>query len=1686
MHRRKAAFLSAVSREDIGQVRRLVLEQYHHLECAHLSWTGLQPLQLACEKRYNDLALFLVENGAPISTEAFYWAYENRLSIVVVEMMTRSPQTGLLALLHACESKQVELAKVLIGAGASVNIADKRGRLPLLAACENGNPEIVKLLMNAEADVKRTGEFGRSPLLAACENDVEIVKLLIDAGADVNEADEFGRFPLLAACEKSDIEIVKLLILAGAEVQKTDENGRFSLLAACECEKSDVEIVDLLIDAGAEVNRADKYERFSLLAACRKNDVETAKLLINAGADVRRTDKFGTFPLLAACENSAIECVKLLIGAGVDINKADQKLLWRFPLLLAACQKSDVHFVKTLIEAGVDVNKVANDLFKKVPLLAACEKGEVGIVQILIDAGADLNKTDVYGMFPLLAACEKGDVKIVKILINAGGNCNEADVYGIFPLLTACEKGNEEIAQRLINAGADVNKQVVYGILPWLVENEFGDVKNTKRLIDAGADANKADKIGKSPLLAACEIGDVKIAKSLIEAGADVNKADVSGKVSLSTACGRGDVEIAKLLIGAGADVNKADKLEKAPLLVACEKGDVEIAKLLIGAGADINKADKFKKTPILTVCKTFDAEIAKLLISAGAEVDKHLFAACEEGNDEIVKLLIGAGADVNKTDKFKSAPLLAACKQCKVYRYTVKLLIDAGGDVNKADKFGNVPLLAACEKGDVDIARLLIIAGADVHKADKYLLVAYLKGNVKLVKLLIDAGGDVNKADEFGNVPLLAACEEGDVEIANLLINAGADVHKADKYLLVAYLKGNFKLSKLLIDAGGDVNKADEFKNVPLLVACKKGDIEFTTMLINAGADVNKTDKKGRTALYIACSSGNYSIGVFLLKSCPNLADSGKSSLKFILQRHQFSTEISTVAVNLVKTIVTRSPFLTTLRNEDDYLYHDLPCPVELKRILVGFWIQYQYRELYAQGTTKPNAVKVCVIGEARAGKTTLIKSLRNVHWTEGGDDRRTASVDVTTANIESVGKLVFCDFAGQPFFHKTHGLFFSTSSTIFLLVVDVTLDDEELRKSSHYWASFVKCSVPLSGKAHVLVIGSRKDLLSQSSLKTAITNLQSLLAYLQSTFGRWFNFSKNAFILNCRQRRSFEMSLFLQTLREVKILALQAADEVPRIVETAKETLLPLLRNVGCTKASLFQKFTSSLLSVVSNSHGLAQDVRQNVISVLKNYGFISDSNKMKKPACVRFIKADVFKKIMLESVCAGFSEQVQSLLVEFLQAIGEILVIGDTVILDPPWLCQNVVGPLLSPKIFPIHLDSSLSGTASKENIQSVLEIFNKRKWDDVDHTISLLRRLEICYPVLEQTETYQFPALIEEHRPPHAWRKNPDMTVYVGRRLMSEEITDIITPGTMPFIQSSARNASCFRPSEPIVWQGGLLIKRTIGSHFVEGMIVFQNREKAMDFIVRGPEHSEKQCMKHLRDLMDVGMEVLLVKSPGTTRTLWYISRTELEALKDFPLAHKSQTVEETIKMSKYLNAKVCQKGIEDTLKDLLALPDDHFTFVPYEARCTICECLDKDTKERSALAKRLPGFSTVDRYLCKTSEQLLIRWGENLKATTKIFADCARASGLLYLLMILYDCGSLELSADEKKAAKADLDFVEASTPSVPATRQLTRLASGKRADSATDALDSISTSADSAAASQQQDEATTLIRRFLR
>ena len=159
----------------------------------------------------------------------------------------------------------------------------------------------------------------------------------------------------------------------------------------------------------------------------------------------------------------------------------------------------------------------------------------------------------------------------------------------------------------------------------------------------------------------------------------------------------------------------------------------------------------------------------------------------------------------------------------------------------------------------------------------------------------------------------------------------------------------------------------------------------------------------------------------------------------------------------------------------------------------------QYQYRERYAQGTVKSKQVMICVIGEAGARRTTLVQSLHANYAS------RKSSVEITAVETSYADKIVVVDFAGQPFFHKMHKQLFSSSSTIFLLVVDLTQSEEEQRRLSHYWLSFViKCCVRLPEKARIVVYGGRN-----SYFWVIARELERLVTYLHAEFNQWFDFT-------------------------------------------------------------------------------------------------------------------------------------------------------------------------------------------------------------------------------------------------------------------------------------------------------------------------------------------------------------------------------------------------------------------------------------------------------------------------------------------------------------------------------------------------------------------------------------------------
>lgn len=208
------------------------------------------------------------------------------------ENNTESPLDGEQPLHRAILEGKKNLAELLISAGASVNIKDKRGMTPLHMAVIKGNKEIAELLIVKGADVNgETGDYWEAPPLHMADTK-EIVELLISKGADVNGINSTGA-TLLHKPPVSE-EIMEIIISNGADINKKTKNGKTPL------------------------HQADTKKKLELLLA--------------KGADISMKDNEGS-PLIHhiacyICDNNVDEkmaMIKFLVAKGVDINERDKK-----------------------------------------------------------------------------------------------------------------------------------------------------------------------------------------------------------------------------------------------------------------------------------------------------------------------------------------------------------------------------------------------------------------------------------------------------------------------------------------------------------------------------------------------------------------------------------------------------------------------------------------------------------------------------------------------------------------------------------------------------------------------------------------------------------------------------------------------------------------------------------------------------------------------------------------------------------------------------------------------------------------------------------------------------------------------------------------------------------------------------------------------------------------------------------------------------------------------------------------------------------------------------------------------------------------------------------------------------------------------------------------------------------------
>jgi uncharacterized protein len=309
------------------------------------SWRGQTPLMWAAAEGHVDVMRLLIEAGADVNARSAVVVWERQRTEEPRDKWL--PPGGLTPLLLAAREGRVESARVLVAAGADVNVVDPDRHTALIISLINGHFDVAGALIDAGADLNMEDKVGRTALLAAVDahtmpssnrpapretddtlSSFDIVRRLVDKGARIDaplraqipyrtKLDRggdgvlgAGTTPLIRAAKAGDVPVIALLLEKGANPRATTRNGVNAIMIAAnvaareedmtgrnKTEKDAIESIRLLIAAGTDINGADTQGRTALHGAALWGHTDVVRFLHEQGANLNAMDKRGFTPL---------------------------------------------------------------------------------------------------------------------------------------------------------------------------------------------------------------------------------------------------------------------------------------------------------------------------------------------------------------------------------------------------------------------------------------------------------------------------------------------------------------------------------------------------------------------------------------------------------------------------------------------------------------------------------------------------------------------------------------------------------------------------------------------------------------------------------------------------------------------------------------------------------------------------------------------------------------------------------------------------------------------------------------------------------------------------------------------------------------------------------------------------------------------------------------------------------------------------------------------------------------------------------------------------------------------------------------------------------------------------------------------------------------------------------------------
>ncbi|XP_029295252.1 death-associated protein kinase 1 [Cottoperca gobio] len=952
-------------------------------------------------------------------------------------------------------------------------------------------------------------------------------------------------------------------------------------------------------------------------------------------------------------------------------------------------------------------------------------------------------------------------------------------------------------------------------------------------------------------------------------------------------------------------DVNQPNKHGTPPLLIAAGCGNVQIIEVLMRKGAEIQANDKSGANAIYYAARHGHVETLKFLHEKKCPLDIQdksgetaLHVAARYGNVDVVNYLCSIRANPDLADREQETPL--HCASWHGYSPVARALCQAGCHVDAKNREGESPLLTASARGFVDIVECLVTHRADLEATDKdghtALHLAVRRCQVEVVRCLLRHHCHLDQQDRHGNTPLHIACKDGNLPVVTAICSAKASLDLPNKY-----------------------------GRTPLHLAANNGSLEVVRHLCLAGANIDAVTNDGKTVEDLAHTDQHE-----LIVSLLGKLKKDNHKLSYIQQLRPTQTVQPRIKLKLfghsgagkstllesLKCGILRSFFRRKRSRMTNTTRHP-NSPINSKPA-----VSVSISNLY------PGCENVSVRSRSMMFEPSLTKGVLEVfspvhNALSTADEQATKAIDIQHGNIHGVGEFSVWEFSGNPVYYCSYDYFAANDTTAIHLVL-FSLEESYETQLGHitYWLNLLKAlnlpqdNIAFGGRVQqplmVVLVATHADLADVPrtlSGEFIYDKEKALLKEVKNRFGVDLNISDQLFVTDAGASNSKEMKLLRCHLQELRANIISRCSPMTLLSERLL-TILPTWRKLsGPNQLTSWQQFVS--------------DVQENINPL---------------------VSQDHLRILALQLHSMGEINIMQSETVQ------------DVVLLEPRWLCSNVLGKLLS-----VETPKAIHHYRGRYRLEEVQALAPE---SDVDELLQILDAMDVCARDATNPSMVDVPALIKTNGLHRSWteEEEEESLLYGGVRLVPAEHLTPFPCGLFHKLQVNLCRWSHQRKPEEEggedfygdihLWTNGAKVSQ--GG--VEAMILLVNHGQGVEIQVRGHESERAKCYTLLDTACSITENLLASTLPGLLTAKYYLSPQQLREHhtpimiyqpKDFFRAQVQRETSLTNTMGGYRESfsSILSFGCAEVYQQGTLGKDIHISDVPLLARRKLCRMLD---------------------------------------------------------------------------------------------------------------------------------------------